>query len=96
MLLYLFALLGFSAWISQILYTAYRQDLRNVPGPWLAKFTNLWRVYYGWRGDYQQTLRQMQKQYGDLVRVGPTCVLLSGKGQFERILGFKEDFRKVC
>jgi hypothetical protein len=95
MILYLLALLGLGLWISRILYTAYKPNLREVPGPWLAKFTNLWRVYYAWRGDYPETLRKLHRQYGDLVRIGPNCVLLSGKGQFERILGFKEDFPKA-
>jgi hypothetical protein len=96
MIFYLLTLLALAAWITQIIYTAYKPNLRNVPGPWLAKFTNLWRVYYAWRGDYTETLRKLHRQYGDVVRVGPNCVLLSGKGQMEKILGFKEDFPKVC
>ena len=95
MLLYIIALVGTLALIFQAIYTSYKPGVRDLPGPWLAKYTDFLRVYWAWKGDPWITYRKLKKQYGNAVRIGPNAILLSEQGQFDKILGFKEDFIKV-
>lgn len=96
MLLYIIAFVGTLAFILRAIYTSYQPGLRDVPGPFLARYTNWLRVYWAWKGDPWITYRNLKKQYGNAVRIGPNAILLSEHGQFEKILGFKEDFTKVA
>ncbi|EKG09784.1 Cytochrome P450 [Macrophomina phaseolina MS6] len=45
--------------------------VRKIPGPFLAKFTNLWRFYDVWKGRNDLTLNALHHKYGDNVRLGP-------------------------
>jgi hypothetical protein len=96
MIFYLAPIFLVTFFLLYTLTTAYKPSLRNIPGPFLAKFTNLWRMYYVWRGDFHITVRDWHRKYGDLIRIGPNAVLLSQRGQYEKVFGFKEDFIKVC
>lgn len=95
MLVYIIALVGTLALIFRAIYTAFKPGVRDIPGPWLAKYTDFLRVYWAWKGDPWITYRKLKKQYGNAVRIGPNTILLSEQGQFDKILGFKEDFIKV-
>ena len=95
MLLYIVAFLGTFALIFRAIYTSYKPGIRDLPGPWLAKYTDLLRVYWAWKGDPWITYQRLKKQYGNTVRIGPNAILLSEQGQYDKILGFKEDFTKV-
>ncbi|KAE9991893.1 hypothetical protein EG327_010680 [Venturia inaequalis] len=80
--------------ILQSIYNSFKPGIRDLPGPWLAKYTDLLRVYWAWKGDAWITFQRLKKEYGNAVRVGPNTILLSEQGQFDKILGFKEDFAK--
>lgn len=95
MLLYIIALVGTLAFIFRAIYTSLKPGVRDLPGPWLAKYTDLLRVYWAWKGDPWITYQKLKKKYGNAVRIGPNAILLSEQGQFDKILGFKEDFTKV-
>ncbi|QDS71494.1 hypothetical protein FKW77_004574 [Venturia effusa] len=94
MLGYIIAILCVVALVLRPIYHSFKPGIRELPGPWLAKYTDLLRVYWSWKGDPWVTYRRLQKQYGNAVRVAPNVVLLSEQGQFDKILGFKEDFAK--
>ena len=66
-----------------------------IPGPFLARFSNLWRLYHTWRGDSEQTLYNLHCKYGDAVRIGPQVVSISNPEAIEKIYGLKTDFIKV-
>lgn len=95
MLLYISIGVGILIFVLRSLYVAFLSSLRDIPGPWLAKFTDTWRAYHAWRGNLPQVLKKAQAQYGDVIRIGPNCVSVSEKGQFETILGTKQDYVKV-
>jgi hypothetical protein len=96
MLLYIVAFVGTLAFILRAIYMSYQPGVRDLPGPFLARYTNWLRVYWAWKGDPWITYRNLKKQYGNAVRIGPNAILLSEQGQFDKILGFKEDFIKVA
>jgi hypothetical protein len=49
-----------------VLIIAKRQfsPLRRVPGPWLAGYTRLWKLYYTFRGDMERVNINLHKKYG--------------------------------
>ncbi|KAK6532617.1 hypothetical protein TWF281_006799 [Arthrobotrys megalospora] len=68
--------------------------LRRIPGPFLAGLTNLWRVYYVKKGDAQDTYVRLHKKYGNVVRVGPNCVSVSGLDAIQAIYNVQDKFPK--
>ncbi|CAD6580679.1 MAG: hypothetical protein ASARMPREDX12_000234 [Alectoria sarmentosa] len=55
-----------------LLRNALRPGLRDVPGPFLAKFSNLWRLYTTWQRTFKDDIPVLHKKYGSsLVRIGP-------------------------
>lgn len=68
--------------------------LRHVPGPFLAKFTDLWRLLVVWRRDSHDTYLKLHKQYGDLVRLGPNNVSISKPDLIPSIYGIGKGFIK--
>jgi len=59
------------ALLSILVINYLRNPLRNVPGPFLAKFTNLWLVYQIRKGSMHRKIVELHEQYGPLVRLGP-------------------------
>jgi len=95
MLQYILVPIALSAIIFKFLYSAFKPGLSDIPGPFLAKFTDLWRTYHAWKGDLYIVLQELRAKHGNAVRIGPNNVLISEHGEFQKILGFKEDFAKV-
>lgn len=48
--------------------------LRKYPGPVLARYTNLWRLYHTSRGSIHLVYQKLHEKYGHIVRVGPNVV----------------------
>ena len=48
--------------------------LRHVPGPIVAKCTNLWLYYHYFVGDQCTIIKRLHEQYGPMLRVGPNDV----------------------
>ncbi|OLL24230.1 Isotrichodermin C-15 hydroxylase [Neolecta irregularis DAH-3] len=60
--------------LAKVIYTLYLHPLASYPGPLVAKFTILWRVYQVWTGKRHLKLQQLHKKYGDFVRIGPNVL----------------------
>ncbi|KAL8391642.1 hypothetical protein RB595_010311 [Gaeumannomyces hyphopodioides] len=50
--------------------------LKDIPGPPLARFTNLWRAREYWRLRTWETQRALHARHGPAVRMGPAAVSL--------------------
>ncbi|KAK3336366.1 cytochrome P450 [Cercophora scortea] len=48
--------------------------LKKYPGPFLAGWTNLWRLWVVYRADYAQTMEKLHEKYGPVVRLGPNLL----------------------
>lgn len=76
--------------------TRYQAGLRQVPGPFVASFTNLWRLYDVSRNSHQDTLIRLHRQHSsDLVRVGPNAVSVADPEAVKMVYGLKSALRKV-
>lgn len=76
------------------------QRLRTIPGPLLARFTDLYRLLVVWRRNSHDTYLELHKKHGDLVRIGPNCVSISKPEVINTIYGIsvkapKSDFYSV-
>ena len=69
--------------------------LRDIPGPVVAKFSDLWRLIQTWRGHYERVVQDLHRRHGNIVRVGPNIVSLSDPNVIESIYGIKADLPKV-
>lgn len=54
----------FAALLSYVVYQVFLGPLRNIPGPFLAKFFPLWRVYRVMLGSWHEDIIKLHDQYG--------------------------------
>ena len=72
-----------------------RPGLRNIPGPFFASITDLWRLLVVERGRFELALQALHDRHGDLVRVGPNCVSVGDPRKIRQIYGIARLFEKV-
>lgn len=60
--------------VFRALYSVFLHPLRNVPGPGLAKITELWRTNRYFRGYWHRDILDLHRQYGPVVRISPNEV----------------------
>ncbi|TLD11101.1 hypothetical protein PgNI_05166, partial [Pyricularia grisea] len=60
-----------------IIYNTYIHPLSKYPGPFLAKFTDLYAAYHGWKGDLHLDMWRCHQKYGDRVRYAPNALLVN-------------------
>ncbi|KAL6253147.1 Cytochrome p-450 [Rhinocladiella similis] len=83
-----------SLFIIHTLHTAFRKGIRQIPGPWLAKFTIFYRISLVSKGNGVQEYRRLHEKYGDVVRVGPYHVSVNDPLAIQQIYGISSKFRK--
>ncbi|KPM41821.1 hypothetical protein AK830_g4711 [Neonectria ditissima] len=68
--------------------------VRDIPGPVLAKFTNLYRLFDVSKGYNHVTLVELHNWHGDNVRFGPQVVSVRNPKDVSKIYGLKGGFVK--
>jgi hypothetical protein len=81
--------------ISSLFYNRYCNGLNNIPGPFLASLTNVWRVLLVWKRRPEEAHRQLHDRYGEVVRLGPITVSISNWDAVKKIYGLKSGYTKV-
>ncbi|KAK8050182.1 hypothetical protein PG994_011912 [Apiospora phragmitis] len=82
-------------------FAAYQQShLRQYPGPFLAGWTNGWRVYLAMSGKVSPTMKELHEKYGPVVRTGPNLLDLNIPSLIRTVyntngLWRKTDFYKI-
>jgi len=69
-------------------------QLRHVPGPFPASLTNLWRLWEVLQRKPHDVQLALHRRYGDVVRLGPNCVSVSGPEYTSAIYGIGKGFVK--
>lgn len=82
-------------WCLQLLRTRYRPDLRAIPGPVVASFSNLWKLAAVYREDMPGWNARAHARYGPVVRIGPAHVSFSSPAAFHAIHASRQAFAKV-
>jgi benzoate 4-monooxygenase len=68
--------------------------LKDLPGPFAAKFTNLWLLLQARQGKRYKTVDEAHKKYGKLVRIQPNHVSVADDGAINTIYGHGNGFLK--
>lgn len=92
------------AWLSligaitvvHIVSLRYRNGLGRFNGPFLASFTNLWRMCHAYSNNYRAPMVHLHEQYGDVVRVGPNVLSFAQPQAIKDIYGPGKVWAKVC
>ena len=66
-----------AALLAYVLWLLRSSPLKNVPGPFLAKLTNIWRMVVVASGKSHEILLDLHKQHGSIVRIGPNVLSLA-------------------
>lgn len=69
--------------------------LRGYPGPFLAGYTNLWRLYHVRTGKYELTMKRLHDKYGPVVRIGPNLLDLDYPELSKVLYGTDGKWRKT-
>jgi cytochrome P450 len=78
----------------RLLQIRYRHDLRKIPGPFLASFSNIDRIWSVARKDQMKYHISLHRKYGPLVRVGPNHVSISDSNAIQQIYSISTKFTK--
>lgn len=74
--------------------TRYRHDLRKIPGPFLASFTNLGRIWSSAKGNQMDYHLSLHSKHGRLMRVGPNHVSVSDGNAIHQLYSISSKFYK--
>ncbi|KAK1221095.1 hypothetical protein PQX77_016142 [Marasmius sp. AFHP31] len=91
------ALLGLAAACLLLENQGYKR-LDRFPGPFLARWTNMYRMYYdlvkGGGGEWVEQLQKLHEAYGTVVRVGPNELHFSSPEAYNEIYAVGSKFDK--
>lgn len=83
-------------WLFEVFRVSLKKGLYRVPGPLVAKFSNLWRVKFVWSGDAHEQYRVLHEKYGPIVRTAPEVVDIADPSVIQTIYGINSKFLKVA
>ena len=75
--------------------TYFGKGLRNIPGPFWARFTTLYRVSIVFKGKAVKNYQNLHDKYGPVVRSGPNHVSISDLEVLPLVYSRASNFRKV-
>lgn len=74
---------------------AYLQSpLKTIPGPFLAKFSDIWRFLNHYGQTHIETQRRLHEQHGDIVRLGPNTVSVADASLIKTIYNTRGTYLK--
>lgn len=88
-------LLSLAAFILWFLTPLLFSGLGHIPGPFISKFSNLWKINAAYRGEMPQRNIALHRKYGPLVRMGPNLISVDDPAALPIIYTFKPIWRKV-
>lgn len=81
--------------LTKLIWDIYFSALRCIPGPALAKVTDVWRALHAYGGHIDLKNVQLHRKYGVAVRVGPQCISISDPGLIRTIYSTRNPWKKV-
>lgn len=69
--------------------------LSHIPGPFLARFTNIPRFSWVLGNNAHDIHTALHRRYGPIVRFGPNMVSVSDPNEISQIYGFKKPWLKA-
>ena len=81
--------------LTKLVWDNFLSPLRSIPGPLLAKSTNIWRAYHTHQGCVDRKHVELHRKYGSAVRIGPNCVSISDPSLIRTIYSTRNPWKKV-
>ena len=81
--------------VSVLVLGFYTSPLKSIPGPFLARFTDLWRLLDVWIGRADLTQQALHKRYGRYVRLGPKFLSTTDPAAIKDLYTTRNAFPKV-
>ncbi|KAK5058837.1 hypothetical protein LTR84_011101 [Exophiala bonariae] len=75
-------------------WRALATPLRDLPGPFTARFTRLWYLKNVWRGDFEKVNVRLHQRYGPIVRIAPNEYSIDDADAIKIIYGHGTSFTK--
>ncbi|KAL8827690.1 MAG: hypothetical protein Q9191_003035 [Dirinaria sp. TL-2023a] len=75
-------------------YNAVFHPLAKYPGPFLARFTDLYAAYHAWKGDIHLDMWRCHEKYGKFVRYAPNRLNVNSTAGLKDIYTQGKNFRK--
>jgi hypothetical protein len=82
--------------LTSYILTYLRSPLKEVPGPFLAKFSDLWRFFNHYSRSHIETQKALHEKYGDTVRLGPNVVSVTDPALVKKIYEIRGTYVKAC
>ncbi|OJD36456.1 cytochrome p450 [Diplodia corticola] len=86
--------LFFAAVVVHVLRNKYGNGINHIPGPFLASFTDLWRLWIVWKRRPEVVHIRLHERYGKIVRIGPKTVIVSDTQAAKQIYALNAGFVK--
>lgn len=87
-------LVGLGLIAARFLYSYVTSPLKSLPGPLVAKFTDLWRFYDYWCCSQIKSHQTLHKKHGPAVRIGPNMVSLSDPDLLKQVMHLADGYQK--
>jgi len=81
--------------IAQYAIAYLRSPLKKLPGPYLAQFTDVWRLWNHYTQTHIETQQALHAKYGNVVRIGPKTVSVTDPELIKTIYSTRGTFVKV-
>lgn len=91
----LWLLILFSLSVAHLLSQYFQNGLHKYRGPFLASFTDLWRLHHAYKSRRKEPMIHIHEKYGDIVRMGPNTLSFSQPQAIKDIYGSAKQFKKV-
>lgn len=82
-------------YVTVLVKSALRPGLRNIPGPPLARVSNLYLMFQSRKMNMHTLFSQLHRDYGKVVRFGPNKVDIADPAYIPVIYGINSKFIKV-
>lgn len=82
------------AFMARLLYRHLRDPLRDIPGPWLARYTRLWLYLEIRNGRFHTKNIELHRRYGPIVRIAPNEYSIDDPDSIRTIYGHGTKFIK--
>ncbi|KAK4051579.1 hypothetical protein OIV83_002719 [Microbotryomycetes sp. JL201] len=73
--------------ILRTIYLVTLHPLASVPGPWLARISDVWKARETAKGRYVTSLRRAHEKWGRIVRIGPNEVSVVAPEDLKQMYG---------
>ncbi|KAJ5782637.1 hypothetical protein N7457_004411 [Penicillium paradoxum] len=81
--LWLLAIVGF---LVRAVIRRYWTPISDIPGPFVASFSTLWKVYHLWKGHGEEEMIKLHKKHGYFVRIAENEVSVSHPDAVKQLL----------